>query len=123
MDNTTYHQKNRDIALNKAKEYYKNNNERLKKLARDKYRHLSEEDKNKKREYGKNRYHNMSEEKNQKLKEYQKNIEKQKIMDKIVVDNRATYYLLPLIILYVLFFNRLFFIINVRFSLVIRAIA
>ena len=32
----------------------------------------------------------MSEEKNQKLKEYQKNIEKQKIMDKIVVDNRAT---------------------------------
>ena len=33
----------------------------------------------------------MSEEKNQKLKEYQKNIEKQKIMDKIVVDNRATW--------------------------------
>ena len=32
----------------------------------------------------------MSEEKNQKLKEYQKNIENQKIMDKIVVDNRAT---------------------------------
>ena len=91
MDNTTYYQRNRDIALNKAKEYYKNNNERLKKLARDKYRHLSEEDKNKKREYGKNRYHNMSEEKNQKLKEYQKNIEKQKIMDKIVVDNRATW--------------------------------
>ena len=30
MDNTTYYQRNRDIALNKAKEYYKNNNERLK---------------------------------------------------------------------------------------------
>ena len=72
MDNTTYYQRNRDITLNKAKEYYKNNNERLKKQARDKYRILSEEDKNKKREYGKNRYHNMSEEKKQKLKEYQR---------------------------------------------------
>ena len=30
MDNTTYYQRNRDIALNKAKEYYKNNNKRLK---------------------------------------------------------------------------------------------
>ena len=48
MDNTTYYQRNRDIALNKAKEYYKNNNERLKKQARDKYRSLAEEDKNKK---------------------------------------------------------------------------
>ena len=36
MDNTTYYQRNRDVALNKAKEYYKNNNERLKKQARDK---------------------------------------------------------------------------------------
>ena len=72
MDNTTYYQRNRDITLNKAKEYYKNNNERLKKQVRDKYRILSEEDKNKKREYGKNRYHIMSEEKKQKLKEYQR---------------------------------------------------
>ena len=30
MNNTTYYQRNRDIALNKAKEYYKNNNKRLK---------------------------------------------------------------------------------------------
>ena len=30
MDNTTYYQRNRDVALNKAKEYYKNNNKRLK---------------------------------------------------------------------------------------------
>ena len=58
--------------LNKAKDYYKNNKERLREQARDKYRNLSEE-KNKKREYGKNRYHNMSEEKKQRLKEYQKN--------------------------------------------------
>ena len=72
MNNTTYYQRNRYVPLNKAKEYYKNNNERLKKQARDKYRSLSEEDNNKKREYGKNRYHNMFEEKKQKLKEYQK---------------------------------------------------
>ena len=49
MDNTTYYQKIRDVALNKAKEYYKNNNKKLKKQARDKYRKLSEEDKNKKK--------------------------------------------------------------------------
>ena len=48
MNNTTYYQRNRDIALNKAKQYYKNNNERLKQQARDKYRNLSEEDKKKK---------------------------------------------------------------------------
>ena len=35
MNNTTYYQRNRDVALNKAKEYYKNNNEILKKQARD----------------------------------------------------------------------------------------
>ena len=58
--------------LNKAKDYYKNDKERLREQARDKYRNLSEEDKKKKREYGKNRYHNMSEENKQKLKEYQK---------------------------------------------------
>ena len=53
MGNTTYYQRNRDKALNKAKEYQKNNNDRLKKQARDKYRNLFEEDQNKKREYGK----------------------------------------------------------------------
>ena len=37
--------------LNRAKDYYENNKERLK--ARNKYRNLSEEDKKKKREYGK----------------------------------------------------------------------
>ena len=57
MDNTSYYQTDRDIALSKAKEYCKNNNKRLKKQTRDKYRNLSEESKNKKREYGKNRYH------------------------------------------------------------------
>ena len=54
----TYYQKNRNVILNKAKDYYQNNKERLKEQARDKSRSLSEEEKNKilKREYGKNRY-------------------------------------------------------------------
>ena len=56
------------MILNRAKDYYENNKERLKKQARDKYRNLSEEEKNKKREYGRKRYHNMSEKKEIKTK-------------------------------------------------------
>ena len=41
---------------------YKNDKERLREQARDKYRNLSEKEKNEKREYGKKRYHNMSQE-------------------------------------------------------------
>ena len=86
--NLTYYQKNWDVIRNIAKDYYGNNEERLRMQARDKYRNLSEEEKNKK-EYGKNRYHNMSEEKKMRLKEYQKIIERQKnlntIMNKIVI--------------------------------------
>ena len=51
------------MVLSKAKDYYKNNNERLKRQAKDKYRNLSKENQNKKREYEKSRHHNISEEK------------------------------------------------------------
>ena len=61
----TYHQKNRNVILNRAKDYYQNDNDRLREQARDKYRNLSEDEKNK--------YLNMSEEKKKGLKEYQKN--------------------------------------------------
>ena len=64
--------KSRDVILNRAKDYYKNDEERLREQARDKYRNLSEEGKIKKREYGRKRYHNMSKEKKQELKKYQK---------------------------------------------------
>ena len=58
------------MILNRAKDYYQNDKERIRELAGYK----SEEEKNIKREYGRNRYHNMSEEKKQRLKkEYQKN--------------------------------------------------
>ena len=43
----TYHQKNRDVILNRAKDYYENDKERLREEARDKYRNLSEEEKHK----------------------------------------------------------------------------
>ena len=49
MDNTTYYQRNREVMLNRAKDYYKNDEERLRKQTRNKCRNLSEEDKNKKR--------------------------------------------------------------------------
>ena len=71
MDNTTYYQRNREIILNRAKNYYENDEGRLTEQVRNKYRNLFE-DKKKKREYGKNRYHNMPEKKKQELKEYQK---------------------------------------------------
>ena len=69
----TYFQKNPNVILNRAKNYYENDKERLREQATDKCRDLSEVEKNKKREYGKNRYLNTSEEKKQRLKEYQKN--------------------------------------------------
>ena len=53
MDNITYYQRNREIILNRAKDYYENDKERLREQARNKYRNSSEEDKNKKGEYGK----------------------------------------------------------------------
>ena len=53
MTEKTYYQKNRDVILNRAKDQYENDKERL-------------------REQARNRYHDMSKEKKQKLKEYQK---------------------------------------------------
>ena len=54
MSETTYCQRNRDVIVNRAKDYYKNDKKRLRDDARNKYRNLSEEEKNKKREYGRN---------------------------------------------------------------------
>ena len=48
MDNTTYYQRNKEIMLNRAKDYYESDKERLSEQARNKYRSLSKEDKNKK---------------------------------------------------------------------------
>ena len=40
----TYYQKKQNVILNKAKDYYKNNKDRLSEQARDKYSSLSEEE-------------------------------------------------------------------------------
>ena len=37
MNNTTYYQKDREIILNRAKDYYENDKERLKEQAKNKY--------------------------------------------------------------------------------------
>ena len=46
------YQKNRNVILNNGKDFYKNNKERLKEHARNKYRSLSEEENNKKENMG-----------------------------------------------------------------------
>ena len=71
---TTYCQRNRETILNRAKEYYENNKERLREKAWNNYRELSEEEEHIKGEYGRIRYQNMSEENKQRLKEYQKKL-------------------------------------------------
>ena len=72
----TYYQKNRDLILKKAKEYYENNKEKRREYGRNRYHNmtteeidkinenrryrycrLSEEIKNKKRKYARNRYY------------------------------------------------------------------
>ena len=42
----TYYHRNRDVILNRAKDYYQIDKERLKEQARDEYRNLCEEEKN-----------------------------------------------------------------------------
>ena len=61
------------MILNRAKDYYKDDKERLRGQAKDKNRNLSQEEKSEKRKYGRYRYHNMSEENKRRTKEYQKN--------------------------------------------------
>ena len=72
------------MILNRAKDYYENDKERLREQARNKYRNLSKEEKNKKGEYGKNRCRNMSEEKKQRLKNIKKIIVRQDSLNIIV---------------------------------------
>ena len=74
MNKTTCYQRNRDVILNRAKDYFENNKELLRERAKNKYRELPEEEKNINRECGKNRYHNMSEENKKRLKKYQKKL-------------------------------------------------
>ena len=49
----TCYQKNKNVILNRAKDYYKNDKEKLREQAGNKYTNLTEEEKNEKKEYGK----------------------------------------------------------------------
>ena len=90
-----FYQKNIERCINYQRDFYENNKEVIKELARFKYHSLSPEEKDKrskyaknwynnlsedkkniKREYGKRRYHNMNDEQMQKHKDYQKNYQK-----------------------------------------------
>ena len=48
MNNSTYYKKNRDVILKRAKDYYYNNIEAIRKNMGDKYKNLSEEELEKK---------------------------------------------------------------------------
>ena len=76
--NLTYYQRNQDMILNRAKDYYENDKERFRgKQEINTETYLKK--KNKKRVYGKrNRYYNMSEGKKIRLKEYQKKYQEAK---------------------------------------------
>ena len=54
MSKATYYQRNMDVMLNMEKVYYKNDKERLRKQARNKYKELSEEEKRYKERIWKN---------------------------------------------------------------------
>ena len=71
MSKTTYYQKNRDVLLNKSKEYDRNNRGLMQERANNKYKLLSEDEKEIIREYHGNRYHNMTDEQKQIFKKYQ----------------------------------------------------
>ena len=45
MSETTYYQRNRDVTLNRGKDYYKDDKERLRDNVKNQYRNLSEEEK------------------------------------------------------------------------------
>ena len=46
MSGTTYYQRNREVILNRVRDYYENDKELLRERAKNKYRKLSEEEKN-----------------------------------------------------------------------------
>ena len=45
MSEKTYYQRNSDVILNRVKDYFENDKERLREQAKYKYRNLSEEEK------------------------------------------------------------------------------
>ena len=64
--------KNKELVLSKAKEYYKNNRDRISKQVKERY-NLPEEKKIEKRNYGNNRYHTATKDGKNKIRDYARN--------------------------------------------------
>ena len=56
MHKTTDYKRNRETVLNRVKDYYKNNKEKLREKTGNNYRELPEKDENIIREYGRSKY-------------------------------------------------------------------
>ena len=74
----TYYPRNRDAILNRAKDYCKNDKDRLMGQVRDKHRKLYEGERNNKKSTGRIDITICLKKKNQRLKEYQKSYRKAK---------------------------------------------
>ena len=61
--NIPQHVRYRDIALQRSKEYYQKNKEKIKEYAQNRYRNLTQEQKNKQVEYRKAWFNRQTEEK------------------------------------------------------------
>ena len=72
------------MILNRAKDYYEKNKERLREKAKDEYRNLSEEDKNKKKKREKTDTTIYLKKRNKKEKNTRKNIEMQQSLNIII---------------------------------------
>ena len=70
------YEKNKDVLLNRSKEYYINNKELIRERANNKYKLLSEDEKQKMKDYQKQYRENMTDEQKQKMKDYQKEYQK-----------------------------------------------
>ena len=87
----TYYQRNQSIILNRAKYYYENDKERLRKHARDKYRNLSEEEKNKKKKNMDTTYTAIClKKRNKDLKNIKKSILRSKSLN--IITNKIVFY-------------------------------
>ena len=97
MSETTYYQRNREVILNRAKDYYENNKELLRERerAKNEYRELSEEEKNIKREYGKKDIITCL----KIIRKNQKNIKKIIVRLKIMLHFFVSYFFVLLLIL------------------------
>ena len=82
----TYYQKNRDVILDRAKDYYENDKERLWRQARDKYKNLSEEEKLKKENMEKIDIAICLKKRKKRLIEYQRNYREKNIYINIIIN-------------------------------------